>query len=117
MTTRRKILLAVFTLALLCVAAVAFAHPPKAVNLSWNPNGTLTVTVDHPVNDPQKHYINKVIVYVNDKIATQKEYQTQASAEGFTDTFQLGTQPSGTKLKAEAFCIIMGSGTGSITVP
>ncbi len=117
MTTRKKILLAVFTLALLGVAAIASAHPPKTVNLSWNPNGTLTVAVDHPVNDPQKHYINKVIVYVNDKIATQKEYQSQTNAEGFTDTFQLGTQPSGTKIKAEAFCIIMGSRTGEITVP
>lgn len=117
MTIRKKILLALLAVTILGLASVAFAHPPKAVNLAWNANGTLTVTVDHPVNDPQKHYINKIIVYVNDKIATQKEYQSQGSATGFTDTFQLGALPSGTKIKAEAFCIIMGSSTGSITAP
>ena len=117
MTIRKKILLAVFAVVLWGLATAAFAHPPKAVNLAWNSNGTLTVTVDHPVNDPQKHYINKIIVYVDDKIVTQKEYQSQASATGFTDTFQLGALSPGTKIKAEAFCIIMGSSTGSITVP
>lgn len=117
MTTQKKVLFATSLLALLNVAVIAFAHPPKAVSLVWDPSGTLTVTVDHVVNDSQKHYVNKVIVYVNDKIAVQKEYPSQESAAGFADTFQLGAQQPGTRIKAEAFCIIMGSGTGSVTVP
>lgn len=117
MTTRKKITFCLIVVTMLGLAATAFAHPPKAVNLSWNPNGTLTVTVDHQVNDPQKHFINKIIVYVNDKIAVNKEYQSQESANSFTETFQLGSQTSGTTIKVEAFCIIMGSTTGSLTVP
>lgn len=117
MTIRKKILLAVLIVALLNISKVVFAHPPKVVNLAWNPGGVLTVVVDHGVNDPQKHYVNKIIVYVNDKIAAQKEYQSQESASGFTDTFQLGAQQPGAIIKAEAFCVIMGSSTGSVTVP
>jgi desulfoferrodoxin (superoxide reductase-like protein) len=111
-------------MALLCAvlflaaaAATASAHPPKSVSLSWNPNGRLAVNVDHSVNDPQKHYINKIIVYVNDKIVAQKEYSSQSSDAGQSDTFELGALPGGTNIKAEAFCVIMGSASGTTTVP
>ena len=53
--------------------SAAFAHPPKEVILSWNPSGTLTVNVKHNVNDPQKHYINKILIFVNDKVTVQKK--------------------------------------------
>jgi desulfoferrodoxin (superoxide reductase-like protein) len=102
---------------LAALAQAAAAHPPKSVSLVWNPGGSLTVKVDHSVNDPQKHYVNKIIVYVNDKIVAQKEYSSQTNEDGQTDTFSLGALPSGVNIKAEAFCVIMGSATGAITLP
>ncbi|MDR1482465.1 MAG: hypothetical protein LBI74_07560 [Synergistaceae bacterium] len=99
------------------VPMIASAHPPKSVKLAWNANGNLTVTVGHSVNDPGKHYIYKVIIYVNDTVAAQKEYSSQTSADELTDVFSLGGKPSGTRIKAEAFCVIMGSASGEITVP
>lgn len=117
MATCKKIMFGLIVVSMLGIAAAAFAHPPKSISLLWNPDGTLTVTLDHQVNDPQKHFINKITIYVNDKIVATKEYQTQANANGFTETFQLGAQPSGTSIKAEASCIIMGSNTGSLIVP
>lgn len=117
MTGCKKIVFCLIAVTMLGLTGTAFAHPPKSLNLSWNPNGTLTVTVDHSVNDPQKHFINKITIYVNDKIVINKEYQAQENESGFTATFPIGTQPSGTIVKAEAFCIIMGSNTGSLTVP
>ena len=97
--------------------SVSHAHPPKDVNLTWNSDGNLIVHVVHAVNDPQKHYINKVIVYVNDKVALQRDYTMQQNGEGLTDTFVLGALPPGTNIKVEAYCIIMGVGTNSIVVP
>lgn len=117
MTIYKKLCLAISLVCLLGFATVSFAHPPKDVNLTWNPDGNLTVAVTHSVNDPQKHYVNKVIVYVNDKVAAQKEYTSQQSADGLTDSFSLGTLPSGTKINVEVSCIIMGSATGSIVTP
>jgi hypothetical protein len=99
------------------LANAASAHPPKGVSLSWGLNGQLAVNVDHSVNDPQKHYINKIIVYVNDGIAVQKEYTLQSSDAGQSDVFALGALPSGTNIKVEAFCVIMGSASGVTTVP
>ena len=99
------------------LASAASAHPPKGVSLSWSPDGRLAVNVDHSVNDPQKHYINKIIVYVNDSIAVQKEYTSQNSGAGQSDVLVLGTLPSGTNIKVEAFCVIMGSASGAMAVP
>jgi hypothetical protein len=95
----------------------AYAHPPKSVELGLNADGSLTVMVGHGVNDPGKHYIYKIVVYVNDTVAVQREYKSQTSAEGMTDTFAIGSKPSGTRIKAEAFCIIMGSLVGTVTIP
>lgn len=96
--------------------ALAHAHPPKSVQLSWNA-GTLGVNISHSVNDPNKHYVYRVIVYVNNDVVTQKEYKSQPNGAGLTDSFSLGQLKSGTNIKVEAFCVIMGSTTGSITVP
>ena len=110
-----KMSLALTLFYLVFASGIASAHPPKEISLSWDPGGRLTITVAHSVNDPQKHYVNKIIVYVNDKIAAQKEYTSQTSGEAQSDTFNLGALPVGTSVKAEAFCVIMGSVTGAIT--
>ncbi len=95
----------------------ASAHPPKSVVLQWNPSGTLGVNVSHSVNDPAKHYIYRVVVYVNNNVAMQKEYNAQTNGDGLSDSFSLGALASGTNVKVEAFCVIMGSASGSLTVP
>jgi hypothetical protein len=104
-------------LLLAALAQAATAHPPKSVSLSWNPVGILTVKVDHSVNDPQKHYVNKIVVYVNDKMVAQKEYSSQTDENGQMDEFSLGAIPSGANIKVEALCVIMGSAAGAITLP
>lgn len=114
----KKIWIATFLtfLFVLTFAAISAAHPPKAVNLSWG-DGALTVKVDHAVNDPQKHYVYKIVVYVDNQVATQKDYASQPDAAGLTDRFSLPSVKSGSTVKAEAFCVIMGSATGSIKIP
>jgi desulfoferrodoxin (superoxide reductase-like protein) len=99
------------------LATAASAQPPREVSLSIGSDGLLTVKVDHSVNDPQKHFINRIMVYVNDKIAAQREYSSQSSAASHEDTFQLGAQPTGATIKVEAYCVIMGSASASIKVP
>jgi desulfoferrodoxin (superoxide reductase-like protein) len=98
-------------------ASAALAHPPKDVVLSWDPSGSLTVTVGHSVDNPEKHYINKIVIYADNKIVATRDYSSQPNAGGLTDTFAIGEQRSGVTLKAEAFCVIMGSVSGSIVVP
>ena len=112
---KRSLLWAV--LLLIAFSCEAAAHPPKDVSISFNPNGSLTVKVSHSVNDPLKHYIKKIIIYVNNSIAIQKEYSSQPDWDGLTDTFSLGPQASGANIKVEAQCVIMGSAEKSMTLP
>lgn len=98
---------------LLFMCSPAAAHPPGEVRLSCS-SGTLKVDVAHSVNDPTKHYVYKIVVYVDGNIAAQKEYTSQMSSDAASDTFDLGVAP-GKNIKVEAFCVIMGSASASAT--
>ena len=108
-------------LAALCLwgvlGASAWAHPPKSVVLSLDGAGKLTVQVSHGVNDPAKHYVSRISVFVGGKLAAQKEYPSQTDVNGMTDTFSVGSVPKGTKIRVEATCNIMGSATGELIAP
>jgi hypothetical protein len=117
MVEKLKISLLWAVLLLIAFSCEAAAHPPKDISISLNPNGNLTVKVSHSVNDPLKHYIKKIIIYVNNNIAIQKEYSSQTDDDGLTDTFSLGPQASGSNIKVEAQCVIMGSAESSTTFP
>jgi len=96
----------------------AWAHPPKSVTLSLDaPSGRLTVQVAHGVNDPAKHHVQRISVFVGGKLAAQKEYPSQTDVNGMTDTFSVGSVPKGTVIRAEATCNIMGSATGELIAP
>jgi desulfoferrodoxin (superoxide reductase-like protein) len=97
-------------------SGTAFSHPPKNVALSLN-GGVLTVNVSHSVDNPDKHYIYRIIIYRDNQIVASKEYTSQPSTDGMSDTFDIGASQPGSVIKAEAFCVIMGSASGSITVP
>lgn len=107
----------IFLAALLAVliAMPAFAHPAREVSMSWN-NGSLTVKVQHGVDDPAKHFIQQISVYVNDKMVAQKKYTKQATNEGMSDTFQLGALAPKSVIRAEVTCVIMGTTNGTLTV-
>ncbi|MDR1509340.1 MAG: hypothetical protein LBS53_06845 [Synergistaceae bacterium] len=96
---------------------MAFAHPPREVRLDLRPGGELVVYAAHTVDDPQKHYIYRITVYANNNIVATRDYKSQNGMDGLTDAFAVGDLPSGTNLKAEAFCVIMGSATGTVVVP
>jgi hypothetical protein len=122
----RSFVEAVMRRAALCAAAVllggafassALAHPPQQVQLSFVAPGTLTVKVVHPVNDPAKHYISKIVVTVNGKVTADRTYSGQGSPDGMSETFSLGSVPRGATIRAEATCSIVGSAAGQITVP
>jgi hypothetical protein len=79
--------------------------------------GVLSVNVSHSVDNPGKHYIYRIVIYIDNKIAVSKDYKSQPGTDGLSDTFDIGAPPHGSVIKAEAFCVIMGSASASMTVP
>ena len=114
----KSLKLSVFALFFLLLStAVSWAHPPKEVLPSWDGKGVLKVEIVHNVDNPQKHYVNHVNIYLDGKIIEQKDYTQQGTNNGEVLTFSLGKLPSGSTIKVEATCVIFGTTAGSLVLP
>ena len=113
---RRSVGILIVFLTVMIFSGPAFSHPPKSVTMSLN-GGVLSVNVAHSVDNPDKHYIYRITIYRDNKIVISKDYKSQPGTDGLSDTFDIGVSPLGSVIKAEAFCVIMGSASGSMTVP
>ena len=97
---------------LLCITSttIAFAHPPKNVELTWSAaTNTLSVKASHLVNNPTKHYVMLFVVLdsSNKQIYT-KQYTKQALDTTFADSAILKDIKTGDTIKIRLVCNIMG---------
>ena len=112
---------AALVLCLTFVPVVLFAHPPKSVDLKYNPaTQMLTVTVVHliklsPVKDPTKHYVKDIALLVNGKPAVDDMYHYQEFDNGETVVYKLNLK-TGDKVTATASCSLAGSKTAELTI-
>lgn len=115
----KKISMTVLILAVaLLTAATAFAHPPKSISVSWDASSQiLNVTAEHSVNDQAKHYVLSLTIFEGNKQLLQKQYSSQSSAERFSDSVALKGVPSGTKIRIQVVCNIMGATETEFTIP
>lgn len=114
---KKKAMFALILAFALFTCAVAFAHPPKAVSASWNAsNNKLTVTAEHSVNDASKHYVLNLTIFDGNKQLLQKQYSSQASVDGFNDSFILEGLPSGKTIRIQLVCNIMGATETEFTI-
>ena len=103
---------------LVVAAAVAFAHPPKAISAAWDAsNQMLNISAEHSVNDPAKHYVLNMTIFQGGKQLLQKQYTSQATAQKFQDSVALKGMSSGTKIRIQVVCNIMGSTETEFTIP
>lgn len=92
----------------------AFSHPASKVILSVEGN-VLHVTVQHNVGNPQTHYINKIIVTLNEKeIITQLFFLQTDNTQKVSYT--IPSLKSGDTITVEANCNRGGTRKGTITV-
>jgi len=115
----KKILIYVIAMLLIVGSASSvFAHPPKNASVSWDKaTETLTVTADHSVNDPAKHYILTLTVFEGNNQLLLKQYDKQNSPTGFSDKVILKGLKSGSVVRVQLVCNIMGSTEAEIKIP
>lgn len=103
--------------ALFLTAGIARAHPPKDIAATWDKaHETLHITAQHSVNDPNKHFVLTMTVLEGNQQLLMKQYSQQGSAEQFSDTVLLKGLKSGTKLRVQLVCNIMGSQETEVTI-
>lgn len=93
-------------LVLACIAiAPAAATPPSAVVPVYDATAKqLSVTITHPVPNPDAHYIRNVMVKLNDQVVVNTDYKSQPSGDTFTYTYTVPAK-NGDTLRITATCV------------
>ncbi len=97
-------------LLLLCALALA-AHPPKSLELSYDAEkAELAVKIAHRVNDPERHFIERIEVTLGKELLAEKAFERQENAEGQEQVFLLLERPlaPGEEVVVTAACNISG---------
>ena len=103
-------------LSVITISISVSAHSPSSMTLLYDFNTqTLDVTVFHTVADPGTHYIEDIIIWVNDILNQSQGYSSQDSVSQHHDTFVVPTV-HGDEIKVQAICSISGSVTETIIV-
>jgi len=113
MKTRTYLLAAIIAL----FSMATYASPPKKVTLEFNKEtGELTVTIKHKVKKVEKHFIDEIILEINDEEIEVMELDKQSSIENETVIFTLKDYKKGDEIKVIAKCNQFGKKSGKLTI-
>ncbi|MFX0205530.1 MAG: hypothetical protein ACFFDT_06050 [Candidatus Hodarchaeota archaeon] len=91
-------------------------HAAPFVELTYNSTGnTLTVVIEHGVEDRTTHYINTVSVYVNGVGVVSESYTSQPDDAIFVYQYDVEAN-DGDVIQVTTTCILGGTTSDSITV-
>lgn len=93
----------------------AFAHPARKITLSIS-DKTLNIKITHKVNNSQKHYINRITVYVNKKNIIQQKFSAQISDTEQVVFYTIPSLKIGDIIVVETNCSRFGKRKKSITI-
>ncbi len=100
----------VFFIAVMMLMAVPLTgHPPKNIELDYDAEtGMLSVEIAHSVNDPVKHFINKVVVELDGKRHVEQYFKKQADGENQRAIYKIIDAEEGSTLTVIAYCNVSG---------
>ncbi len=101
----------------LIFTGVGFAHPPTGVEMEFN-NETkvLTVFVTHPVNKVDKHFIDKIVVELNDEEIVTQTFRKQKDGEAQEAMYIIVDAKIGDTIAVAGYCNVSGKKKVSLTV-
>ncbi|UCD19756.1 MAG: hypothetical protein JSU64_01045 [candidate division WOR-3 bacterium] len=98
-----------FVAVMIFMAMPLTGHPPKNIELDYDAEaGILSIEIAHSVNDPLKHFINKVVVEVNGKKHVEQYFKKQADGENQRALYKIIDAEEGSSLTVIAYCNISG---------
>lgn len=110
----------IFGVIMVAVLASGFAaaHPPSRVDLEFDStNRILTVTVKHPTRDAAEHYINKLVVALNDEEIIEQEISLQPNDESVRVSYILPDAGMGDTIVVTAHCNVFGKKKATYEIP
>ena len=102
---------------LFILTGVAYAHPPKEINLDFDKaSGTISAVVVHPVNNPAEHYIKTVEISLNGALVNTQNFTKQDNAVTQFVSYVIKDAKPGDTVSVKAYCSIQGDKENSIKV-
>lgn len=104
-----------FCLVLLVLPLVVKADPAKKVNLTYNDvTKKLKIEAIHPVNNPDKHYIDQIIIYVNDKEVRVMDLKKQSDKKAEIVEVEVPQIVNGCEIIVKTRCNEFGTKKGTL---
>jgi hypothetical protein len=94
---------------ILCLVGFVYGHAPASIDLAFDrETSTLNISISHMVGKITKHYINKLVVELNNEEIIVQKFNTQYSAAVQKASYIIpGTKP-GDVFTVTAHCNISG---------
>ncbi len=107
----------VFLIVFLAIPLFLFAHSPSEISLQYEKEKeTLEVKVNHSVRNADRHYIENIIITINDNEYEVLEYDSQTSENSHDVKTKIPDLSPGDIIKVKAECSRIGSDTKELTI-
>lgn len=105
----RRIVLLLGLFSFFVFNAVAYAHPPSDIKITFDSKTKmLSAVIVHDVSNPSKHYIKKVDVALNGKEIIEQSISKQDNLNSQQVSFFLPDAKVGDVISVEGYCSISG---------
>ncbi|MCX5668543.1 MAG: hypothetical protein NTX89_00250 [Candidatus Omnitrophica bacterium] len=105
----KKVVLLFGFFTLFVLSAVAYAHPPSDIKITFDPKTKiLNAVIIHDVSNPRAHYIKKVDVALNGKKIIEQSISVQDNFDSQTVSYLIPDAKVGDVFSVEGYCSISG---------
>ncbi len=102
-------------LALSAFCAIAFAHPASDINASYSAqNQTVSISFDHPVENPSEHFIEGVEIRLNGRMIISQVNTAQDSETGGSFIYKIPNLRKNDVLMITLICSRAGKKTATM---
>ena len=96
-------------LILIVVNSALFAHPPKESTIFFDKHSKiLDVKIPHKIKKPRVHYIERIEVYLNNRLKIVQYFHQQVDKEKQEAQYLLTEAIDGDKIEVKIFCKLFG---------
>ncbi len=104
-----KIVPLILFCSLIMASTLVYAHPPSEINIEHSSElRMISIVVAHPVSNSGKHFINKIIIWLNGKEILQHKIGAQDDNRYQSAAYMIPDAKAGDVIAVEAYCNISG---------
>lgn len=91
------------------MVAVAYAHPPSDIKITFDPQTkTLNAVIMHNTSNPLTHYIKKIDIALNGEDITELTFSKQENNQSQSISYSVPNAKEGDVVSVEGYCSISG---------